>query len=331
LAGRNQKYIDSSVSIMGLSGLNAAVLAGLPAVARSFIGPLFRAWIEKYVRRLKAELGPVFDSRLRGQGSPEEHSEEKAPDMPIDLLSMMIQHASEERPDQLNLDKVARRIAISNVHAMSQTTIASINIILNIIASDAKHNTISTLRDELVAATSGAKLDAAFWTKANAASLTKADSVARETMRLDSVSNRAMVRKVMADQVKTEDGVVLPKGCTVSILSYPVHHGEEYFFENGHVFEPFRYCKAGRDVPEFHSAETASLVTTGPQFLPFGHGKTACPGRFLLDFELKMLVAYLLQNYDVRFPAEYGGTRPDNLWIAESNLPPLVRIQVRRC
>jgi cytochrome P450 len=313
---------------MELCGLNAAFLGGLPEMGRSLLGPLFRAPVERYVRRLKAELGPVFESRLRDQ--PGQEGGEKPSNMPVDLLSMLVQHASVERPDHLNLDNMARRIAVSNVHAMSQATIASINLILNIIGSDAEHETISTLRDEIAAATSGSNLDAGFWTKANAASLTKADSVARETMRLHSVANRALARKVVADGLKTEDGVVLPKGCTVSILSHAVHRGEEYFFENADVFEPFRYCKSGRDVPEFHSAETASLVTTGPQFLPFGHGKTACPGRFILDFELKMLVAYLLQNYHVRFPSEYGGRRPNNIWIAESNLPPMAQIQVRR-
>jgi tenellin biosynthesis cytochrome P450 monooxygenase len=326
---------------MDLSGLNAAILAGMPAIGRSILGPLFRAITERFVRCLKSELGPAFRSQVDSQGQKGVQAEPDDPDdlanSPRDLLSFMVRYASQERPDQLSLDNVARRIAVSNVHAMAQTTVAAINLILNVIASDPEHNTISALRAELASATSGASIDAAFWTRANVAGLVKADSVARETVRLHSPTNRAMARKVVADGVKTEDGLALPRGCTVSMLSYPIHRGEEYFIENGEAYEPFRYCKQsggpgglGSPAREFHSAETASLVTTGPQFLPFGHGKTACPGRFILDFELKMLLAYLLQNYDVRLPSEYGGKRPENIWVAESYLPPLAQIQVRR-
>ena len=65
-----------------------------------------------------------------------------------------------------------------------------------------------------------------------------------------------------------------------------------------------------------------SFLTTSADFLPFGHGKHACPGRFLIDFELKMIIAYVLMNYDVKFPDVYGGKRPANRWLAEAYLPP---------
>ncbi|KAJ8132212.1 hypothetical protein O1611_g1406 [Lasiodiplodia mahajangana] len=62
-----------------------------------------------------------------------------------------------------------------------------------------------------------------------------------------------------------------------------------------------------------------------------GHGKHACPGRFLVDFELKMIIAYVLMNYDVEFPPEYKGKRPQNHWLTDACFPPEdVRIRVRR-
>lgn len=74
-----------------------------------------------------------------------------------------------------------------------------------------------------------------------------------------------------------------------------------------------------------------SFVSTGPQFLPFGHGKFACPGRFLLDFEFKMMIAYIVSYYEIEFPVEYKGVRPVSEWMAEATLPPSEgRIRVRR-
>lgn len=74
-----------------------------------------------------------------------------------------------------------------------------------------------------------------------------------------------------------------------------------------------------------------SFVTTAPDYLPFGHGRHACPGRFLVDFELKMTMAFILKHYDLELPAEYNGQRPRNRQIAELTAPPKgVKIRVRR-
>jgi hypothetical protein len=62
-----------------------------------------------------------------------------------------------------------------------------------------------------------------------------------------------------------------------------------------------------------------TTISTGPQFLAFGHGRTVCPGRFFLDFEFKMIIACLVMNYDTELPKEYGGKRPQSKWVAEVN------------
>ncbi|KAB8223814.1 hypothetical protein BDV33DRAFT_24359 [Aspergillus novoparasiticus] len=37
-------------------------------------------------------------------------------------------------------------------------------------------------------------------------------------------------------------------------------------------------------------------MSTAPEHLPFGHGGHSCPSRLLVDFELKMIVVYLLRS-----------------------------------
>ena len=50
-----------------------------------------------------------------------------------------------------------------------------------------------------------------------------------------------------------------------------------------------------------------------------------------MDFELKMILAYILLNYDIEFPEEYEGKRPDVRWMAEVLMPPAgAKIRVRR-
>ena len=56
-----------------------------------------------------------------------------------------------------------------------------------------------------------------------------------------------------------------------------------------------------------------STVTGGDTFLSFGHGKYACPGRFFASHEIKLMLAQLVQHYDVAFMAK----RPANQVIME--------------
>jgi cytochrome P450 len=65
-------------------------------------------------------------------------------------------------------------------------------------------------------------------------------------------------------------------------------------------FDPFRYSRireasaATSFNPEKESddnkdpAPNLSFIFKGFKYLPFGHGKHACPGRYLVDIELKM-------------------------------------------
>lgn len=106
---------------------------------------------------------------------------------------------------------------------------------------------------------------------------------------------------------------------------------DEDNYEEPLKYDPFRFSRH-REAPSSADKEKKpTFVTTAPHHLPFGHGKHACPGRFLVDFELKMIIAYVLTNYDIRFPEEYGNKRPPNKWLMEVNMPPKgVQLLVKR-
>jgi len=53
----------------------------------------------------------------------------------------------------------------------------------------------------------------------------------------------------------------------------------------------------------------------------------ASPGRFFVAHELKMILAFLLQNYELKPMKE----RPQPMWIGQTIIPPLdVKIEIRR-
>lgn len=70
-----------------------------------------------------------------------------------------------------------------------------------------------------------------------------------------------------------------------------------------------------------------SSFTVGDTFLAFGHSRHACPGRFLASRLMKLMLAHVIQHYDVEYMAE----RPPSRIILEAKLPSdSATIRVRR-
>lgn len=310
--------------------LNGGLTGATPRALRPIVGPIFSWNLHRNVGKIKKYFEPIYRQRLQGlkhsSGKDSGHLE------PQDLLQMMLRYAQQERPNELHdLDIMTKRLCFANFAAVHQTSILVTNMLLNIMGSDAEFNTISVLRDE-VTRIIGTD-DGGEWTKYKVAQLVKADSVARETLRLNSYSNRGVFRKVIVDGIVTEEGIKLPKGAFISFLGHPLQCDTESF-EDPFRYDPFRFSRAreaAADAEGKPGLSNLSFVSTSPEHLPFGYGNHSCPGRFLVDFELKMIIAHILANYDVVFPAEYDGKRPANLWVAEAFTPPPgVKIRVKR-
>lgn len=144
-----------------------------------------------------------------------------------------------------------------------------------------------------------------------------------------------MQRLVVAKEgLVTEDGIRLPQGTMVSILAHPSQTDAEAFADPL-KYDPFRFSRqreaAADPATGRPGLSNLSFASTSADYLPFSHGRHACPGRFLVDFEMKMILAYAVTNYDMEFPESYGGKRPPISWFAGFGIPPLeAKIRVRR-
>ncbi|KAF5021134.1 hypothetical protein F66182_6834 [Fusarium sp. NRRL 66182] len=320
---RNKDYLETTLKINSLLIANAGVTGGVPIIFRPVTGTFFSLLINTYVAKVKQWIVPLWKKRIANLENPSEPE-------PLDHFQMMLRYALRERQSEVHdYDLINRRLIAQNFSSVHNTQMMVTNLLLNVIGSDAEFNTIAVLRDEMDR-TIGPD-DAAPWTKSSIQEMTRADSVSRETFRLNSFGGRAGFRKVLIDGFRTEEGYHLPKGSSISFLGQPAQTDHE-LHDDALKFDPFRFSRArelaaSRD----EKAPAVSFVTTSPEYLPFGHGKYACPGRFLIDFELKMILAYVLRNYDIKFPSEYEGKRPPNVWIAEALLPPSnAEIMVKR-
>ncbi|KAI0409319.1 cytochrome P450 [Xylaria palmicola] len=326
---QDEGYLKTCLDVTNALVINAGLGSASPRLLRPILGRLGGIAASWQIRNLEKYFEPVYRERIH---ILEEAATNPGMEMPEDHMHIMLRYGLKERSDEaLSLHDMTRRLSLANFGSMHQTSIQVVNMLLNIIDSDAEFNTISVLRDEAARVVGDGKT--VVWNKSNVAAMTRADSVARETLRLHAFASRSVSREIMGDGLVTEDGIALPKGCRVSFIAY-CSQTDGDAFENPFKYDPFRFSRvreAEADESGKPGLASLSFVSTGTQNLAFSHGKHACPGRFLVDFELKMIIAYVLMKYDVEFPPEYNGRRPLNHWLVEATFPPEdIRIRVKR-
>ncbi|KAF2964868.1 hypothetical protein GQX73_g8695 [Xylaria multiplex] len=318
---QDQDYITSCYGV--LDGM--LEVAGYLANTRRPFWPIFGPWasrpMSKKIKDLVTHLKPLYEERM----GMIRKGTEAGSQTPRDILQKILSYAVKERPQEAkSLDNITRRIAVLNFGTMHQTTITLHNLILNLIGSDVEYDTISALRGEVRDVLGDGE---GAWSKTVLNNMVHADSLARETMRLHSFIGRTVQRLVIAPEgVVAPDGVRLPHGAMVSILAHQAQTDPETF-EDPLTFQPFRFSR-----PRGQSKDVQStFVSTSASYLGFSHGRHACPGRFLVDTELKMITAYLVREYDLEFPESYKKQRPQNQWFSGFGIPPLdAKIRIRR-
>ncbi|KIJ05876.1 hypothetical protein PAXINDRAFT_20895 [Paxillus involutus ATCC 200175] len=146
------------------------------------------------------------------------------------------------------------------------------------------------------------------WSKGALAKMRKLDSFLKESQRMEGIDCVTMPRKAMKE-FTFSDGTVLPQGSFVAIASQATHL-DNGVYENAETFDPFRFANM-RD--EDGDDAKHSFVSTNPQYLSFGHGRHACPGRFFAANELKTMLAHVVLSYDIKL--EDTDTRPRSVHI----------------
>ncbi|KAF8324738.1 cytochrome P450 [Amanita rubescens] len=139
------------------------------------------------------------------------------------------------------------------------------------------------------------------------AKMTKLDGFVKETMRLASSAACIMTRKIMKDFTFT-DGTTIPAGNFISVPAACINTDPDIYADAG-TFDGFRFEKIREE--EGSGKSKHSLVSLDLDYLLFGHGRHACPGRFFAAIELKTMLAHIVMNYDVKMAD--GGGRPENV------------------
>ncbi|KPM43563.1 hypothetical protein AK830_g2998 [Neonectria ditissima] len=326
---RDEKWMDTTVNF-AIHVFTACVkLQFFPEWARP-VGQHFVSeirQIHKDIKIAKEMLKPIIEERIRDLETP---TGEEAPD---DMIQWLIDALPEEEKGDLTTQAELQLIlAAASIHTTN-------NLLCECLSDLA---TYPEFQDELrEEAYQILEVEGGWARKESMAKLKKMDSFMREVQRLrGNISkskqtsticlntNRLLVsfiRKVMKP-ISLSDGTQLPAGTKVIAPQAGISLDERYF-PDPERFDALRFYNMRQESTEASNRwQFTSLNDTN---INFGAGKHACPGRFFAGNEVKLVLAHMLINYDIRLKA--GEQRPKGMAVVMTKAPsPDMELEFRR-
>ncbi|KAI0420238.1 cytochrome P450 [Xylaria grammica] len=328
---RSEEWMSVSVNFAITAFIAVTKLQFFPPwmrpVAQYFVSEL--RTIRKDLAKAQAMLEPLIEERLN---SADTSSSERTDDF-IQWLSDAL--PDEEKRNYFIQAKMQLLLSASSIHTTS-------NLTTDCIYDLAIHQDMQdVLREEAVEVFAE---EEAWDRKDSINKLKKMDSFIKESQRL-SGNITSFIRKVMKP-IDLSDGTHLPSGTSLLTPLAGISFDERYF-PDPEVFDGLRFWKLRQQqqsptptrpssptrAPSTETPKTPSKPAITPSSSPassqtppllnssryhftsigdtnqnFGLGKHACPGRFFAAQEIKLVLAYLLLNYDIKL--RDGEARP---------------------
>lgn len=98
--------------------------------------------------------------------------------------------------------------------------------------------------------------------------------------------------------LKLPSGHTIPWGMRIMVRAHTLNL-DPNLWPNPTRFDGFRFSKL-REIPG--NTFKYQHATTGTDNINFGHGLWACPGRHFASSQMKVVLAHLLLNYDIKLP-----------------------------
>lgn len=259
------------------------------------------------------ELRPMVRERLRdSHAAGKKHSQEEHNDM---MQWIITTNGQKSDPRELSPANIAGKMVLFNLFATSTTSSVSSLVLVDILSYSDAPTILSLLREEAAIWLPQVGKDPAALRK-----MEKLDSVIRETLRFNNVAAQGLVREVVAPGgITTPDGVHLPQGAHIHSTIANMQRDTAFYGPTAGKYDPFRFCidadDSGAEV--YGTKGHPSAVHLSPEYLSFGLGRHACPGRFFAVNAIKLMLGHLLLEYEV----EPFNERPKMIELGEEAVP----------
>lgn len=324
---RNEALTTAAMAFAQDVPLTSTFLRALPRPLRPLIAPLLTLPNRIHSNRFIAIILPEVERRLRAYDAAVVDNDKANDDeQPNDFLQWSINQARQSEDPYLAQPRtLAGRILLLNFAAIHTSSFALTGVLLDLVCSDKGAEDIAELRDEIATVLAE---QAGRWDKHALARMVKLDSCMRESARVNSFVTVGLGRLCMAPGgCVSPSGARIPPGASTQVPSYAIMHDPD-LYEDADKFRPFRFASERVDPSvEYVQRARKQFATTGPDYLAFGHGRHACPGRFFAANELKLMLAHVVLHYDF----EMQPVRPPNTWFGLNRIPAISHtIKVRK-
>ena len=295
--------------------------------------PSFR-WIAKYfipeIRRMHSHnaRATAFVQKILHQRAYEEQDE--GYEKPVDALQWVRDVLPEKQKEDMRFQAL---LAMALVAAAINTTSGLLTDVIFDLAFRPEY--VEMLRDE---ATEVLNATGGHWTADSMNSLKKLDSFVKESQRWGAIVGKLQFlvtlgswqcivhtiilmaftvsfnRKTVKD-ITLSDGTFLPRNTYLVAPALAVS-SDPSIFPNADSFDGLRYYnlrqQSSRDEYKYQ------LSTIDKHMLHFGAGRHACPGRWFASAEIKLILATLILQYDMKLK---DGVRPKSILFQAQQLP----------
>jgi cytochrome P450 len=322
---RNEEFVTAAMSFASRSVLGAMAIRVLPEFLKPIIGPLIARPNLRNYETFAKHVEPLIEQKLSGvKSSVESSSTQEKYQLPRtdDILEWHIEYAkTQSDPGELTTDMISRRLMLFNVAAVITTAAALTHLIFDLYSVPRIDELVKELRAEIRQVLEEEEGE---WNMRGLNKMVKLDSAIKESMRISSFSTRVCNRKVLhPDGVTLKNGLFLPHGSTVGVPQWALHH-DPAIYSDPYIYNPLRFYNQRAN--SHQEQDTRSLVSASPEFLAWGLGRHACPGRFFAAAEMKLILADILLNYDVH----QVKIRPPPQWLGTNHIPPTCTVKVKR-
>lgn len=335
---REDRFLQAMVKFVDDVIRNSFLLKMFPLVLHPIVGRLLAIPNWLHWRAASRFVLPVIKQRIHDMEQKElGNPEYKHWTPPEDFITWDIRLACLERNAfELNPAVISKRLLPIEFAAIHTTALTGQSLMLDLLTTRPEDGVLDILREEI----NTHKPAEGHWTKIGLASLLRLDSSIRESQRLSNFAATLVERQVITREGLHNPtlGWTLPYGAFVTVNLEGTHHDDE-LYPGSQGYNPWRYSQVREEWEQRSEEERQEnpedgtkarglgMVTTSDRHLAFGHGRHACPGRFFVAHELKLIMAAILLKYDIKMMDE----RPQPQWFGATIIPPLdACVEIRR-
>ncbi|KAJ7025238.1 cytochrome P450 [Mycena alexandri] len=275
---RNDKFLKRQISVAAQAIPMAQVLNWFPKFSRSAVWKLFSVLVGSKDECV-ALLSPYMQSRIA-------YAQQ---DNPSTITDLLLRYAPEE--DLNDAKRLAIRVVHLNMASIHTSSIFTTHALFEL--ARLPPDQIAQIRAEMVVAIDS---EGGVCNKAAVGKFYMLDSLLKEVGRYHSLFAVGSSRVTLKEAV-IADGIVLPPGSVVALAPKPLHFNPEVY-PDPMTFDPFRFSRLRTGENDARQAFTQ----LSNDYIVFGVGTHACPGRFFAALKIKVILCEILLNYDVAFP-----------------------------